>query len=331
MAVRPGTFIDGQSVAASDMRLSLGAHLAPAGPLRAREGALGAAITVTAQPTPNMTVSVPAFAAAIDNDGFGFGPVSLVNDGPVTQTIAASSSTNPRRDIIVAQWTGEEAAAGSRGTTIKVVTGTAATVPVSPAVPANSLKLCDIQVPAGATSINNGNITNTLLQTSALGGITPSRTAIDVVGVYPGQFRYRLDIGRLEVFTGAAWVGDYGAVAASLPAGGGWQFSGGYMLPSLLKTPNNVVTFNAVIENQADYTPDAATIDLPFGVTPIPAGFRPQNTCQFIGVCDGTNHRAFIFNVHPDGTLDILATVNGPFAIPAGTRHGLNGSWLGVQ
>jgi len=97
---------------------------------------------VTAQGTPNMTVAVAAGTVAVG------GTQAAVTAGNVTITTA--NATNPRFDLIVANNAGA----------LSAVAGTAAAAPVFPAIPANSVVLAAVRVPAGAASINTPKITD---------------------------------------------------------------------------------------------------------------------------------------------------------------------------
>jgi hypothetical protein len=65
-------------------------------------------------------------------------------------TITTAHGTLPRKDIVVA----------SNAGSLSAVAGTAAAVPVAPAIPANSIILAEIYVPAGDTTINTSQITD---------------------------------------------------------------------------------------------------------------------------------------------------------------------------
>lgn len=92
---------------------------------------------VAAQGTPDMTVAVSAGQARIG----GYFPFEAGEN----ITIAAADSSNPRIDLIVIDYNG----------VVSRVAGTAAALPVPPAVPANSIQLAQVYVPAAATSITN--------------------------------------------------------------------------------------------------------------------------------------------------------------------------------
>ncbi len=97
---------------------------------------------VTAQGSPDMTVAVASGSVRIG------GTIATVTTGNVT--IAAADGTNPRFDLI---------AVDTAGTKSRVA-GTAAANAVFPTVPANSVILAAVYVPANDTAINANQITD---------------------------------------------------------------------------------------------------------------------------------------------------------------------------
>lgn len=97
---------------------------------------------VTAQGVPDMTVAVAAGSVQV---GLRQGPVAAGN-----VTITAADGTNPRFTLIVADSAGVKSA----------VNGTAAAEPVFPAIPAESVVLAAVYVPAGDTAIQSNQITD---------------------------------------------------------------------------------------------------------------------------------------------------------------------------
>jgi divalent metal cation (Fe/Co/Zn/Cd) transporter len=90
--------------------------------------------------TPNnsgVSLNVNVAAGVVLSNGAQF-PIAAVTN----LAVAAANATNPRFDLVV-----------TTTTTVSVVTGTAAANPVFPALPANSVALAAIYVPANATSI----------------------------------------------------------------------------------------------------------------------------------------------------------------------------------
>lgn len=96
-----------------------------------------AGLGVAAQSTPDMTVAVSAGQARIG----GYFPFEAGEN----VTIATADSTHPRIDLVVMDHNG----------VLSRVGGTAAASPVCPAVPANSIPLALVYVPAGVTAITN--------------------------------------------------------------------------------------------------------------------------------------------------------------------------------
>jgi hypothetical protein len=97
---------------------------------------------VTAQGSPDMTVAV-AVGTVIVAD-----VPAAVSAGNVT--ITAAHSTLPRKDIVVVSNAGVKSATA----------GTAATQPLKPAIPANSVVLAEVYVPAADAAINANQITD---------------------------------------------------------------------------------------------------------------------------------------------------------------------------
>lgn len=67
-----------------------------------------------------------------------------------TVTLAAADGTNPRIDLVVVNNSG----------TLSKVDGTAAASPARPAVPANSVALAEVRVPANDTAVTQDQITD---------------------------------------------------------------------------------------------------------------------------------------------------------------------------
>lgn len=99
-------------------------------------GVSGTGCAVTPQGSPNMTVAVAGGTIYVA------GAAVVVTGGNVT--IATAHSSQPRRDIVVVNSSGVKSA----------VAGTAAADPVKPAIPANSVVLAEVYVPALDTTIS---------------------------------------------------------------------------------------------------------------------------------------------------------------------------------
>lgn len=142
---------------------------------------------------------------------------SAADQGAYPVTVSASETVThdnggatDRIDLIVVRVRDDAAdGSGQYTATVEIVKGTSATTP--PAVPTNAIAAWEVTVPAGRTAANGGlsaaNITKDRRSyISALGGVTPSLSASDVAGLYPGQYRHRRDIDVLERYSGSSWA-----------------------------------------------------------------------------------------------------------------------------
>lgn len=114
----------------------------------------------------NMSVDVAAGKAVIEftNSG-GTGATYkavLSNTAVITLPIATADPTNPRKDIVYAKIDGSINPDASSGNacSIAVATGTPAGSPTAPSVPAGSILLATIDIPASDTTIANAQITD---------------------------------------------------------------------------------------------------------------------------------------------------------------------------
>lgn len=97
---------------------------------------------VTAQGSPNMTVAVASGTVTVAD------AVASVTGANVT--ITAADATNPRIDLVVANNVGA----------LSATAGTAAASPCTPNIPANSVVLAEVYVPANITTIDSTRITD---------------------------------------------------------------------------------------------------------------------------------------------------------------------------
>lgn len=174
-----------------------------------REGVRGFGdLLVAAQATPNMTVQVAAGLAFVKGTSNTFqGLYTVANDASVNVTITAAHATLGRRDLIVARIQDAFYAGAANTATIEVVTGTAASSPVDPALPASSLLLARITVDPAVTSITNAKITDLRKWSAALGGtIMCLSTARPTAVGNRGTSIYETDTGWSYVSDGVNWV-----------------------------------------------------------------------------------------------------------------------------
>ena len=127
-------------------------------------GVFGTGMKVSAQSTPNMSVSVASGYANI-NGKIGAWPSTN------TMTIATAPGTYPRIDTVVLRRDNT-----NRKISLEVVTGTASLSPSATAPTRNAdtyeLVIAQVYVGAGVTSINAGNITDTRIDPDLCGFVT---------------------------------------------------------------------------------------------------------------------------------------------------------------
>ena len=139
-------------------------------------GVFGTGMQVSAQSTPDMSVSVAAGYANI-NGKIGAWPTAN------TMTIQTASGVYPRWDVIVLRRDNT-----NRKITLEVKTGTASLTPSAPAPTRDAdiyeLVLAQIYVTAGTTSITNANIVDKRTDTSLCGLVTCPVVNPDFTGLY---------------------------------------------------------------------------------------------------------------------------------------------------
>lgn len=123
-------------------------------------------LAVSQSTTPAMTVSIAAGWAVIVGDyTTNMGAYSVFNDAAVAGTITAAHATLARIDRVCLT-IADSAYTGSTNTvTVNVVAGTAASSPVAPSTPVNSISLATVAVGAAVTTILTANITDTRVRT----------------------------------------------------------------------------------------------------------------------------------------------------------------------
>ncbi len=133
------------------------------------------------------------------------GAYACTLDATATLTCATADLVNPRIDSVVVQVV--DNGNNTSTATVNIQTGTPASSPSPPAVPANAFVLCNITVPANAVSLTSGNLSDQRPFLAAAGGIKPFLNS----GLYPasgsgvaGDYGHDLNTGRLKVYSGTA-------------------------------------------------------------------------------------------------------------------------------
>ena len=152
------------------------------------------------------TVTVKAGVAAVDPAlTSAQGPYWAALPADETFTLAAADPTNPRKDLVILRvYDHDEDGSGLRLARSEYLAGTASPSPALPALPAGSIRLASLDVPAtpGTPVVNLDGP-----YTVAPGGLLPVRSAVDQDGLdeYPGLFVYRIDTRTARVWDGTAW------------------------------------------------------------------------------------------------------------------------------
>lgn len=212
MTVRPAWLLLGGTAAGQtreDTRLAPVGTYAPESPLRTRDGVIPGGNPFAATGAGAMSVQVGIGRAVVQGtDAQGAYPIAV--DAPEVLSFTDGDALFDRIDSVILrvydQLFDEE---GQNLAALEVVVGTAAGTPTAPTLPASSLRLWDVRVPAGASAgvggINwSSALTDRRRYTVAVGGIIP-RAAAGEAGAYDGQ--YRDNAGTLERWdaTDAVW------------------------------------------------------------------------------------------------------------------------------
>lgn len=201
----------GATHTAENDRTSIGALLTGAsttGSLIARGGvapALGGGMAVAT--SSGLTVTVASGVVFIPgSQGVKQGVYICTNDATVSVTLDTAHGTLPRIDLIVARVQDTQYSGAVDSWTIEKVTGTAASSPSAPTAPANTITLAQITVPAAASSLISGNISDVRPFMSQ--GVIACKAALKpaVATVAEGTVLVIIDTGEIQVKFGGAYV-----------------------------------------------------------------------------------------------------------------------------
>jgi hypothetical protein len=252
-----------------------------------------------------MTVRLTSGIAYVPGPSAIAGTYSVPNDGNIDFTVPASNATLSRQDLIVCRVQDSFYSGATNDDDFIYLTGTAASTPSDPALPAGAsyLTIARIFVANGATSIAQGNITYLAVIAPREGGIQRVSDANSTVGMAPGQYRDAPTLG-LQRWDGAAWqvipTGDTGYVfytpAAPLvagPNGSGFRRVGKTVEFTLDSSYNGVYS--------AGFSPGT-----------LPVGYRPLGNRYLIGVNYGTaGGQLPAIQIAPNGLITFCHT-NSP-------------------
>lgn len=138
-------------------------------------------LAVTENAPANMSVNVASgWAAIVGTIQPNMGTYVAYNDGTVNLSIAAANPTNPRIDVVCVTVNDSYYTGVADNVVLQVITGTPASSPVIPTIPANSIALANVAVAAGALSITTANISDQRVS------VTTNLPIGDITGVTAG-------------------------------------------------------------------------------------------------------------------------------------------------
>lgn len=200
----------GATHTAENDRTSVGALIAGAsasGSLISRGGvapALGGGLAVS--PNTALTLNIASGVAFVPgSEGAKQGVYICTNDATDTITLDTAHGTLPRIDRVIARVYDSVYSGTSNLWAIEKVTGTAASSPVAPNLPANSIGLGLISVAAAATTISSGNITDDRMFIGQ--GVIPVKSSLKpALNTVPdGQVIVLTDTGDIQAKISGAW------------------------------------------------------------------------------------------------------------------------------
>lgn len=187
------TFLNGASVInnGSTSANAIGGGVFPGGGAMQVTAASGMSITVAAG-----LCCVPNSASALQG-GYLTGTMTSA-----ALTLAAADASLGRLDLICV--TVNDSGTPSSNAVVQAVTGTPAGSPSLPSLPANSIELASVLVPAGAASVTSANVTDLRSYVVAPGGILPIVSSASAPAAPAWQLMYDQATGSVVSGTGSA-------------------------------------------------------------------------------------------------------------------------------
>lgn len=209
--VTPPSYLQNGGHSASSDRLTIsgllqpgGTGVTPRGGVRATSDGNGLAVRAAA--TANNTVIVGAGTAFVPKSD-GTGVYVCHNDADKTLSVSAASTTQSRRDIVVALVRDSTVSGVNDDWVLSTVQGTPSSgTPVAPATPQNALVLGEYLVPAGSsTVVTSANITDRRANLTALGGVMSVLSTSLPANPYRGMTVWCYDTEEIRVWNGSQW------------------------------------------------------------------------------------------------------------------------------
>ncbi|MFM9613919.1 hypothetical protein [Streptomyces niveiscabiei] len=188
----PGGASPGQT--REDTRLAPVGTYTPASELTTRPGVIPGGSPFAATAAGVMTLQIGTGRAMVQGTAAqGAYPVAVTS--PETLTFPDGHAQFARIDSVVLRvYDGLYDASGQTLAAVEILGGEPTATPTPPALPAGSLRLWDVTVPAGTSAGTSGITWGSALAdrrqyTTAIGGITPRSAGTSYSGAYDGQYR----------------------------------------------------------------------------------------------------------------------------------------------
>jgi hypothetical protein len=279
-------FITGAATTALDTRKADGAKLVTNVDGTTRIGVLGPnpSIVTSDASTAPMRVAVAAAGFATQRAA-GDGAAIWTNDGSIFLAVTKPVS-NSWYVVIYAKHDDTTAGDGDNLPILTTVTGSAASIPVEPSIPAGATKIATVKIPSSATSTQSAGvvITNVYPMTAFAGGIVPFRTISDLnawttarTGQHGGV------IGGADYkWDGSAWK--IPLIQTSAPIGFTGLYSDSGAPPcQAVALQGRVHLEGLVVSTSASFV--AGTI---YTIGTVPDGFRPPVLTSFAATSNST-------------------------------------------
>jgi len=166
------------------------------------------ALNVTAGGTQNVAVSA-GIAMVRGTETNQYGSYICRNNASVSLSIGNRSATLSRKDLVIAQVRDAAHSGANNDYVITTVQGTNAASPVDPTVPASSLVLARITIPAGSTTFTLAStwIDNEVrAQARAVGGIRPVQDHLTIPDPQAYDFVANKTTKNIYMYDGSQWV-----------------------------------------------------------------------------------------------------------------------------
>lgn len=171
----------------------------------------GGLLAVTQTGSPSMSLQIASGVCYVSGtEGTKQGLYACTNDATDTVAVTTAHATLPRIDSVIARVYDSAYSGAANNWALEILTGTAASSPLAPTLPANAIRLYNVQVGAAVTSISNGNLTDVRTYVTSVGGVIPVKDNTErdaLLNLVPnGQGVFVLSTGNLEFKLSGAFV-----------------------------------------------------------------------------------------------------------------------------